>query len=139
MRWKRVMQSVALSGLVLLTACMSMRVSESEVDAYFEHVNDEIVDQDPELVCSVHLFPTVLCEVPVLDGMCLTPHRSYIRSTFREFPNSFWDVSSCTCVSFGERYVFRHVCPLCRRAERTWRVSHGWRVDSEVPCPPGSG
>lgn len=89
---------------------------------------------EPQVTCEVHGVATQLCAVPVQDGMCVVPRRGYLEALLTRFPNSYWQVLSCSCVSFGTIHVIRHVCPACRAAERLWRARQEWSLEDEEGC-----
>ena len=126
---------VAVAAALLLASCASGRLREERLKEFWSLQDDSFEQQNPVEVCPVHNLTTIECLVPVADGMCVEPGRSYLKSLTRDFPYSFWSVRSCSCVSFGTVHVIRRVCTACRAAERRWLAKHGYMVDDEVRCP----
>lgn len=133
----RLQALIALSlALIVFGSCASLdrRRTDARIEEYSRLLSDEFEQTDPERRCRVHKFATRACAVPVHDGMCVVPDRSYVEALLRYFPNSYWRVLSCSCVSLGDHNVIRHVCPACRAVERQWRARHRWPIDDEEMC-----
>ena len=128
--------SVCAAVMALVLASCATGGRNDKQSRKYRLLQDDSFDQiDPVEVCPLHHVETMWCEVPVIDGMCVTPDPLYARALTGRFPYSFWDVSSCVCESFGARTVVRAVCPACRALERRWRLERRYDVSDEVPCP----
>lgn len=91
-----------------------------------------------EEVCHLHHVRTVEFVTRQFSGMCGRPRRSsfpYMKARIRTFPNSYWDVESCTCDAMGEIRAMVRVCPLCRETERAWRARHNLPAVEDYPLP----
>jgi hypothetical protein len=133
-----------LGGLLAVSMCFVscaeiIQPTELERRTYRQlQYDDRFEPSEPsiESQCHLHHVPTVQAAVPLHAGMCVVSPSNYLRAHVQRFPNSYWSISTCSCEWGNGIYVIRYACPICRNAERAWRIRHGWPTEDEIPFQP---
>jgi hypothetical protein len=88
-----------------------------------------------ETTCRLHHVDTLEAHTVLSAGMCVQPrgvYHAYMKARVSRFPNSWWTVSSCSCLG-PDSLAFVRVCPICREEERRWRRINRWPTKEAYP------